>query len=1747
MWMMYLLLSRINKIMFLLFSSQEEDPQEEEDDMEADIKEDENEPELTYPYEEMDPLNPPPPASESEPEDTIKVENPIEHEVETIPASVYEVGKSSTAPLLRVDSDGLLPGLMRRGIKSLFGNEVHSSVEQGMAAIEKLVEKLGNAEYKVECKNELEEARFSNTFLRMQNERVKKDLYWTRVRAHEFYQEITRSGFVFEERPDEAINVLIEDEKSPSSKPIMPPKSVPLTQAAIRRMIKDNVDAAIATERARQANVRNEASGSGPVKCQDAAPAARECTFARFMKCNPTAFRSIEGAVELLRWFKNTNSIIGISECAEGKKVRFAAATLQGPALTWWNAKVATTGLETNMKVKEYNILAYTQRFNELALMCPRMVEPKRVKVDAYIRGLTDNIKGEVTSSKPANLNEAVHMDHKIMDQKVQARDERILKGKKQGNARAMVTAPTDGGLPLCEQCFTHHVGQCTIKCHKCGKVGRKSKYCEEKNIATGANALPIPTCYDCGEQGHTRNRCLKKVKQEEVGEVRGRAYAIKDAEPKGLNVVIGTFLLNNRYAFVLFDSGSDRSFVDTRFSSMLDINSVKIGASFEHDVVIVCGERVVRISYGNKMLIVESDKGMSRLKVISCIKAVGLPPPRQVEFQIDLVPGSAPVARAPYRLTPSEMKELSKDGSFRICIDYRELNKLTVKNQYPLLRIDDLFDQLQGSSVYSKIDLRSRYHQLRIKEDDIPITKFRTWYGHFEFQVMPFGLTNALVVFMNLMNHDEEEHEKHLKIILELLKKERFGVYADPAKVEAIKSWAAPTTPTEMRQFLGLARYYRRFIKALPEGTKDFVVYCDASLKGYEALLMQREKVIAYASRQLKVHEENYTTHDLELGAVVFALRLWRHYLYGTKCVVFTDHKRLKYILNQKELNLRQQRWIELLSDYDCEIRYHSGKANVIREAHEEAMKGENVKAENLERLIKPIFEFCPDETCCFENRVWLSLFDGLRDLVMHESHKSKYSIHPGSNKMYQDLKPLYWWPNMKADIATYVSKCLTCAKVKAEHHKPSGLLQQPEILVWKWERITMDFVSGLPRTPSGPFKILARVGPVAYMLELPEEFKEIHSRFHVLNLKKFLAKGDVVIHLDEIPLDDKLHMIEERVEVVDKEIIMVNVIPPNNVNDVPVVEPDQQDNVPVILEPVLVDEDEDPKEEDPQEDKDDMEADIEEDENEPELTYPYEEMDPLNPPLPASESEPEDTIEVENPIKHENETIPASVHEVGESSTAPLLYVDSDGLLPGLMRRVINSLFGRIASLSRRLRGRETAHALVEKKGKAKDEFYGKLILDLDKVECKNELEEARGFVFEERPDEAINVSIEDEKSPSSDLISAIGCNDLYHFMKQCNYSAPLTQAAIRRMIKDNVDATIANEQARQANVRNKASRSGPVRGQDATLVARECTFARFMKCNPTAFLSTEGAVELLRWFENTESVFGISECAEGKKVKEYNIVAYTQRFNELALMCPRMVQPKSVKVDAYIRGLTDNIKGEVTSSKPANLNEAVRMAHKLMDQKAYGNVGHKSKYCEEKNIATGANALQILTFYDYGKQGHTRNRCPKKVKQEEVGEVRGRAYAIKDAKLKGPNVVIGTFLLNNRYAFVLFDLSFDRSFVDTRFSSMLDINSVKIGASFEHDVVIVCGERVVRISYGNKMLIVESDKGMFRLKVISCIKAVDEDKDPKEEEFKEEEEPQEEEDDMELDIKEDENEPELKYPYKWILLTLRHLLLI
>ncbi|GJU06561.1 putative reverse transcriptase domain-containing protein [Tanacetum coccineum] len=1076
-----------------------------------------------------------------------------------------------------------------------------------------------------------------------------------------------------------------------------------------------------------------EASGLGMVYNAWSGPrpaqTARECSYSEFMKCKPFGLHSTDGSVGHTRWLRKWKTVFQHSNC---------------PATS---------------QVKGTDVVAYSRRFQQLALMCSRMFPEEIDKVEKYIGGLPDMILGSVKASKSKTMQEVIEFTTELMEDKTQAYAERQAERKRknddfsrnnqnqpvkrQNTGQAYTAGNSDrksyaGSKPLCSKCNCHHeAGPCPPRCSNCNRVGHLTRDCRirsannnnrnnnnnnnnrnnnnrnnnnnnnrnnnnnnnrnnnnNNNRNNNNNNQQGNGCFECGAQGHFKSNC-PRLRNNDRGNQAGndrapaKVYVVGNAGANPDNVVAGTFLLNNHYAYILFDTGADRSFVSTTFSSQIDItpstldhyydveladgrviglNTIFKGCTLNFlnhqfninlmpvelgsfDVIIGNGATINIISstisctktqkYMEKgfpiflaHVITKEGEDKSEKKRLEDVPVVqdfpedlsGLPPTRQVEFQIDLVPGAAPVARAPYRLAPSEMKELSeqlkelsdkgfirpssspwgapvlfvkkKDGSFRMCIDYRELNKLTVKNRYPLPRIDDLFDQLQGSSVYSKIDLRSGYHQLRVREEDIPKTAFRTRYGHYEFQVMPFGLTNAPAVFMDLMNRvckpyldkfvivfiddiliyskNKQEHEEHLKIILELLKKEELyakfskcefwipkvqflghvidseGIHVDPAKIESIKDWASPKSPTEIRQFLGLAGYYRRFIEgfskiakpmtkltqkkvkfewgdkqeaafqllkqklcsapilALPEGSEDFIAYCDASKKGLGAVLMQREKVISYASRQLKIHEKNYTTHDLELGAVVFALKIWRHYLYGTKCTVFTDHKSLQHILDQKELNMRQRRWLELLSDYDCDIRYHPGKANVVADAlsrkerepplrvralvmtisldlpkqilnaQTEAQKPENIKSEDVggmlvknakfpEAIREQKLEPRADGTLCLNGRSWLPCYGDLRTVIMHESHKSKYSIHPGSDKMYQDMKKLYWWPNMKADIATYVNKCLTCAKVKAEHQRPSGLLVQPKIPEWKWDNITMDFVTKLPKTSQG------------------------------------------------------------------------------------------------------------------------------------------------------------------------------------------------------------------------------------------------------------------------------------------------------------------------------------------------------------------------------------------------------------------------------------------------------------------------------------------------------------------------------------------------------------------------------------------------------------------------------------------------------------------------------------------------------
>ncbi|GJX30220.1 putative reverse transcriptase domain-containing protein [Tanacetum coccineum] len=662
---------------------------------------------------------------------------------------------------------------------------------------------------------------------------------------------------------------------------------------------------------------------------------ARPCFYADFMKCQPLNFKGNEGVVGLTRWIKKMESVFNISGCAI-----------------------------------------------------------------------------ENQSARPKTLDETIKLANDLMDQKLRTYAERQSDNKR-----------------------------------KADDSSRNNHGHQQQPFKRSSGNIDVANTQKPNGENPKGNGCFEFGNAEKKGNASGNPDS---------NVITGTFLLNNLYASILFDTGADRSFISSAFSSLIDIAHTLLENSYD---VELADEKIVRVDtiirgctlnflnhpFNIDLMLVElgsfdviigmdwlrrchasitqeymekgcqvflaqisakKDDDKSEGKQLKDVPIVqdflevfpedlpGLPPTRPVEFQIDLIPGAVPIARAPYRLAPSKIKELSeqlqelfdkgfirpssspwgapvlfvkkKDGSFRMCIDYRELNKLTVKNRYPLPRIDDLFDQLQGSNIYSKIDFRSGYHQLRVREQDIPKTAFRTR-----------------------------------------------GIHVDPTKIESIKDWASPKTPIEIRQFLGLAGYYRSApILALPKGSKDFVVYCDASHKGLGAVLMQREKI-------------------------------WRHYLYGTKYTVYTDHKSLQHILDQKELNMRQRRWLELLNDYNCDIRYHMGKENVVADALSrkeridplrvralvmtigldlpkqilkpqiEALKPDNLENEDVGGMIrkdipKEKLEPRANGTLCLNGRSWLPCYGDLRSVVMHESHKSKYSIHPGSKKMYQDMKKL-------------------------------------------------------------------------------------------------------------------------------------------------------------------------------------------------------------------------------------------------------------------------------------------------------------------------------------------------------------------------------------------------------------------------------------------------------------------------------------------------------------------------------------------------------------------------------------------------------------------------------------------------------------------------------------------------------------------------------------------------------------------
>nr|GEU82876.1 hypothetical protein [Tanacetum cinerariifolium] len=629
------------------------------------------------------------------------------------------------------------------------------------------------------------------------------------------------------------------------------------------------------------------------------------CFYADFMKCQPLNFKGTEGMGEI-------------------KKLE----------IKLWN-----------LKVKGNDVSAYTEHFQELSLICTKFVANETEKIEKYISGLPDNIYESVKASKPKTLDETIELANDLMDQKLRTYVERQTNNKTKADdsfRKQPWSSTTTHQKEKCYQGLQYGDGRKEAvqwkfaQVHQVPLSSQWRVYPKKKN---GENPKGNG-CFECGAPGHFKRDC-PKLKNKDGGNVNAQGWVSFISTAFSSLIDIVHTLLGNSYDVELADGkivrvdtimqGCTLNFLNHPFN--IDLMPVELG-SFDVIIgmdwlrrchaMIVCDEKLVRVPYGNETL-------------IFCA--------RPIEFQIDLIPRAAPVAQPPYRLAPSEMKELLE-----------QLQELSDKG---FIR--------PRSSIYSKIDLRSSYHQLRVREQDTLKTAFKTRYGHYEFQVMPFGLTNAPAVFMDLMNRvckpyldkfvivfiddiliyskDKKEREEHLKANLELLKEEK--LYAKFSKCEF---WIPE----------GLAGYYQRFIKGF-----------------------------------LKI----------------------------SKSMTKLTQKGIKFDWGEKEENAFQ-----LIKQKLC-------SASILA----------------LPEGSKDFVVYCD------------------ASVIMHKSHKSKYSIHPGSNKMYQDMKRLYWWPNMKANIATYASKCLTCARVKAEHQRPSGLLVQPAIPEWKWDNITMDFITKLLKSSQG------------------------------------------------------------------------------------------------------------------------------------------------------------------------------------------------------------------------------------------------------------------------------------------------------------------------------------------------------------------------------------------------------------------------------------------------------------------------------------------------------------------------------------------------------------------------------------------------------------------------------------------------------------------------------------------------------
>uniref|UniRef100_A0A2N9III7 Reverse transcriptase n=1 Tax=Fagus sylvatica TaxID=28930 RepID=A0A2N9III7_FAGSY len=896
-----------------------------------------------------------------------------------------------------------------------------------------------------------------------------------------------------------------------------------------------------------------------------------------FLKQRPPSFAGGPNPLEAEGWIQKLEKIFEFLGCTDEQKVKFATYMLEGPAEFWWKSEKrlllgGRTEIEAPITWKKFvesfyehyftktfrakqaklfvnfqqgslSVVEYEAKFTELSRFAPHMVDTEEHKVDKFLDGLNFNIRERLTAANITEYKTLVHTAerverdvHELAGRRAQ---NKANKGKKfQNNQPGKVNpqpssfkknAPVTPWKNQCAKCGRFHSGECksgSTACFRCGKQGHFMGDCP---VGGGSSST---ACYRCGKHGHFMVDCpmvgksgeSSSSKNQKRPQVQGRVFAMteQDAEASP-DVIVGTIDICSMPANVLFDPGSTHSFVSPYFAY-------------------------------------------------------------KIKFQPELLPHDLSV------VVPSG-ESLSAQWVYRSCgIDIKEASEVKLED-IPVELLDKGFIRPSvspwGAPVLFVKKKDGSYHQLKVKKDDVPKTAFRTRYGHYEFLVMPFGLTNAPAVFMDLMNRvfqpyldqfvvvfiDDiliyskslEEHEQHLRVVLQTLRDHKLyaklkkcefwlesvaflghviskdGILVDPKKVEAIVDWERPKDVREIRSFLGLAGYYRRFIEGfskislpmtrltrkgttfewttecedsfqelkrrlttapvltLPISSEEFAIYSDASRSGLGCVLMQNGKVIAYASRQLKPYEQNYPTHDLELAAIIFALKTWRHHLYGEPCKVFTDHKSLKYLFTQKDLNLRQRRGIELINDFNCSIEYHPGKANVVADALSRKSSGQlacllttqkhiladleklgievrasgtggtcaylSVKPMLMDEIIAQQFEdpelyklrdrvkakgvigFQIDEKGVLRhgNRLCVPTCGDFRKRIMEEAHSTPYTVHPGATKMYRDVKDVkavFWWIGMKNDIAKFVAECLTCQQVKAEHQRPGGLL---------------------------------------------------------------------------------------------------------------------------------------------------------------------------------------------------------------------------------------------------------------------------------------------------------------------------------------------------------------------------------------------------------------------------------------------------------------------------------------------------------------------------------------------------------------------------------------------------------------------------------------------------------------------------------------------------------------------------------